>query len=178
MCWLRSNGCCKCEDAWTVLPPVSGPLEERIHAYQKPGGHKSLKQVQPEMGNGKLPIKREPGGAQRVTDGHGMKVKIQRRKFDRLMGKRIPILPAQDPAQDCLEVALVGVFEDKGRAGSERGSNFSIEGLPLGQPCGAACGSWLLRRRRQEQTACDRHRRRHTGSVDPLQVGLGPDAVV
>jgi len=61
-----------------------------------------------------------------------VEVEVERDELDRLLVERVPRLAAQGVAQDRLEVALVGVFEDEGRAGGQDRPNLVQRGGHVG----------------------------------------------
>ena len=74
-----------------------------------------LERPRPKVRDGAGLLDPEAEVRQPLAHGLGMEVEVERGELHRLTAKWTPSLPAQPVAQDGLEIALVGIFQDKDR---------------------------------------------------------------
>ena len=72
-----------------------------------------LEPIRPKKGNAQMFLLFKADFPQGFGDGLWVEVIVQLNKLDLFRSKWVPVLTAQDPAQDRLEIAFVGKFEQK-----------------------------------------------------------------
>ena len=148
---------------WGTAARVAGPLRGRIERHEHPGRNEPLESRLAEMGDRQPALRGEPGLLQPPAHRPRMKVEVEG-EFDRRRIEWIPCLAAQQPAGDCLNVALVGILKDQGGRRAQNTSQ-ALQRRLAGRPYDAAPGSSLPHRRHLGRTADDRHPPPRTSSA-------------